>query len=56
MPIVLISCYLLLDRRPLRRRIPVLACLTVRRETSTGLLVMLALLAAWIVATVIAQV
>lgn len=55
-PIVLISCYLLLDRRPLRRRIPVLARLTVRRETSMGLLVMLALLAAWIVATVIAQV
>lgn len=56
MPVILVVSYLLLDRRPLRRRVPVLAQLTARRETGMGLLVMLALLAAWIVATVIAQV
>ena len=56
MPIVLISCYLLLDRRPLRRRISVLAHLTVRQEMRAGGLVILVLVVAWIIATVIAQV
>lgn len=40
--------YLLLDRRPLRRRVPALAQLTVRRETRLGLLVILGIFVVWI--------
>ena len=55
-PAFLVGGYLLLDRRPLRREVPALAGLTVRQETRVGLLVILGLLVAWIVATAIAQV
>ena len=55
-PAFLVGGYLLLDRRPLRREVPALARLTVRQETCVGLLVILGLLVAWIVATAIAQV
>ena len=51
-----ISCYLLLDRRPLRREVPALARLTVRQETRVGLLVILGLFVVWVVASVIAEV
>ena len=56
MPVILVGAYLLLDRRPLRRRVPVFARLTVRQETGRGLLVLLALFVAWAVATAIAQI
>lgn len=55
-PAFLVAGYLLLDRRPLRREVPALARLTVRRETAVGLLVILALFVAWVVASVAAQV
>ena len=45
----LVGGYLLLDRRPLRRRVPALARLTVRRETRLGLLVILGILVVWVV-------
>ena len=54
-PEIVIAAYLLLDRRPVRRAIPPLARLTVGRELRVGLLAMLALLAAWIVATAVMQ-
>lgn len=53
-PAFVIACYLLLDRRPLRREVPALARLTVRQETRVGLLVILGLFAVWVVAAVIA--
>ena len=56
MPVSLVGCYLLLDRRPLRRRVPALAHLTVRQETLRVLLVLLALFVAWAVATAIARI
>lgn len=56
MPFIVVLCYLLLDRRPLRRRISALAHLTVRQEMRAGGLVILVLVVAWIIATVIAQV
>ena len=55
-PAFVIVCYLLLDRRPLRREVPALARLTVRQETRVGLLVILGLFALWVVASVIAEV
>lgn len=55
-PEIVIVTYLLLDRRPVRRAIPPLARLTVGRELRMGLLAMLALLAAWIVATAVMRV
>lgn len=54
-PSFVIAFYLLLDRRPLRREVPALARLTVRQETRAGLLVILGLFVAWIVASVVAQ-
>ena len=56
LPMLLIGCYLLLDRRPLRREVPALARFTVRQETRTGLLVILGLFALWVAASVIAGV
>ena len=56
MPFIVILCYLMLDRRPLRRMFPALARLTVRQEMRAGGLVILVLVAAWAVATAIAQV
>ena len=53
-PLVIVVCYLMLDRRPLRRVVPALARLTVRRELRVGLLVILGLFAAWVVASLIA--
>lgn len=53
-PLVIVVCYLMLDRRPLRRAVPALARLTVRRELRVGLLVILGLFAAWVVASLIA--
>lgn len=55
-PAFVIVCYLLLDRRPLRREVPALARLTVRQETRMGLLVILGLFVVWVVASVIAEV
>ena len=55
-PAFVVSCYLLLDRRPLRREVPALARLTVRQETRVGLLVILGLFVVWVVASVIAEV
>lgn len=55
-PAFVIVCYLLLDRRPLRREVPALARLTVRQETRVGLLVILGLFVVWVVASVIAEV
>lgn len=54
-PLFLIGGYLLLDRRPLRRAIPRLAGLTVRRETRAGLLAMLAILVVWVLVTILVQ-
>ena len=48
MPMLLIACYLLLDRRPARRAVPALARLSVRQETRVGLLVMGAIFVAWV--------
>ena len=48
MPMLLISCYLLLDRRPVRRAVPALARFSVRQETRAGLLVMGAIFVAWV--------
>ena len=50
-----IVAYLLMDRRPLRRAVPRLSRLAVRSEVRAGLLAMLALLVAWIVATMVMQ-
>lgn len=55
-PSVLVICYLLLDRRPLRREIPALARLTVRQEVRAGLLVLLAVFVAWVVASMVSAV
>lgn len=55
-PLVIVVCYLMLDRRPLRRVVPALARLTVRQETRAGLLVILGLFAVWVVASLVAQV
>lgn len=55
-PLVIVVCYLMLDRRPLRRVVPALARLTVRRELRVGLLVILGLFAAWVVASLLALV
>lgn len=55
-PLVIVVCYLMLDRRPLRRVVPALARLTVRRELRVGLLVILGLFVAWIAASLLAQV
>ena len=50
MPIMALTCgYLLLDRRPLRRRVPALAGLTVRQEMRWGLRVLLGVFLAWVV-------
>ena len=54
-PIVVIVCYLMLDRRPLRRAVPALARLTVRQEMRAGLRALLVLFVAWVVATVAMQ-
>ena len=56
MPVILVVSYLLLDRRPLRRRVPALARLTVRQETLRGLLVLLVVFMAWVVAAMAAGV
>lgn len=53
-PTFVIVCYLLLDRRLLRREVPALARLTVRQETRLGLLVILGLFVVWAVVAVIA--
>ena len=53
-PLVIVVCYLMLDRRPLRRVVPALARLTVRWELRVGLLVILGLFAAWVVASLLA--
>lgn len=53
-PIVVIVCYLMLDRRPLRRAVPALARLTVRQEMRVGLRALLVLFVAWIAASAIA--
>lgn len=53
-PLVIVVCYLMLDRRPLRRVVPALGRLTVRRELRVGLLVILGLFAAWVVASLLA--
>lgn len=53
-PAFLVGVYLLLDRRPLRRRVPALAGVTVARETGVGLRVMLGLLALWACVSVVA--
>ena len=50
-----IVAYLLMDRRPLRRAVPRLSRLAVGSEVRAGLLAMLALLVAWIVATMVMQ-
>ena len=55
-PLVIVVCYLMLDRRPLRRAVPALARLTVRRELRVGMLVILGLFVAWIAASLIARV
>ena len=55
MPSALVVCYLLLDRRPLRREIPALAGLTVRQELRAGMIVLLVLFVAWVVASLFAQ-
>lgn len=44
-----VGAYLLLDRRPLRRRVPALARLTVRQEARWGLRVLLGLFVVWVV-------
>ena len=56
MPVILVVSYLLLDRRPLRRRVPAIARLTVRQETLRGLLVLLVVFMAWVVAAMAAGV
>ena len=56
MPMLLIACYLLLDRRPVRRAVPALACLSVRQETRVGLLVMGAIFVAWVLTSAAAGV
>ena len=55
-PLVIVVCYLMLDRRPLRRAVPALARLTVRRELRVGMLVILGLFVAWIAASLLARV
>ena len=55
-PLVIVVCYLMLDRRPLRRVVPALARLTVRWELRVGLLAILGLFVAWIAASLIARV
>ena len=54
--LVLIACYLLLDRRPVRRLIPRLAGLTVREETTMGLIAMAVIVLAWIAVTMFAPI
>ena len=54
--LTLVGGYLLLDRRPLRRRVPALAHLTVRRETRVGLLVLLGIFVAWVLLFAVAGV
>ena len=56
MPMLLIACYLLLDRRPARRAVPALARFSVRQETRVGLLVMGAIFVAWVLTSVAAGV
>lgn len=51
-PTFCVASFLLLDRRPLRSRIPALAQATVRGEVRAGLLVIAALLLVWVLATV----
>ena len=54
MPIMALTCgYLLLDRRPLRQRVPALAGLTVRQEVHWGLRVLLGVFLAWVVLLVV---
>lgn len=48
MPMLLIACYLLLDRRPVRRAVPALARFSVRQETRVGLLALIAIFVAWV--------
>ena len=56
MPMLLIACYLLLDRRPVRRAIPALASLSVRQETRVGLLALIAIFVAWVLTSAAAGV
>lgn len=53
-PSFLTTGYLLLDRRPLRKAVPVLASLTVRGETKAGVVAVLGLFAAWALASMVA--
>lgn len=55
-PMILISAYLVADRRLLRRLIPWLAQFTVRRETIVGIYLLLLFFALGIIVTVIATV
>ena len=56
MPMLLIACYLLLDRRPVRRAVPALARFSVRQETRVGLLAMGAIFVAWVLTSAAAGV
>jgi hypothetical protein len=50
-PLIVITSYLILDRRPLRQWIPALANLTVRRETISGIKAIVVIFVIWLVAT-----
>ena len=56
MPMLLIACYLLLDRRPVRRAVPALARFSVRQETRVGLLALIAIFVAWVLTSAAAGV
>ena len=56
MPMLLIACYLLLDRRPVRRAVPALGRFSVRQETRVGLLAMGAIFVAWVLTSAAAGV
>ncbi|MCC6103466.1 MAG: serine/threonine protein kinase [Olegusella sp.] len=50
-PLIVITSYLILDRRPLRQWIPALANLTVRRETISGIKAIVFIFVIWLAAT-----
>lgn len=56
MPMLLVACYLLLDRRPVRRAVPALGRFSVRQETRVGLLAMGAIFVAWVLTSAAAGV
>ncbi len=55
LPIFAVAAYLLLDRRLLRRKIPSMAKLSIKRETGLGVLLIFVLVLLWIVVTIIVQ-